>query len=177
VEAGAVLKRARLRRKMTQARLAPLVGVSESTLRMYELGLKTLPHDVANQAAATLGAPEICFAVCQQCPANWLLTYLPHVDRHPITQIHTVLEEAGEAVAAVQALDLRNKTGSQDLDGTERQAVEAAIDQLFDLVPLVAIAVSSWCRSYGLDMRALHRRHRRKLVARGYTGEGEEGVS
>lgn len=65
---GAVIRRKREEVKLTQKSLARRIGVSESSLRMYELGFKDAPHDVVRSAATSLQAPEICFAKCQECP-------------------------------------------------------------------------------------------------------------
>jgi len=165
ITAGDVLRRYRREARLTQAGVAGTIGVSESAERSYELG-DNMPADVADRAAHALGAPEITFALCDQCSANWLFAFLPGVDTHPAAQVLNVAEETREAGEAMARLDVRNPAAQ---DGPARQAVERTIDHLFDLVPAAAIAIASLCRTYGLDMRALHRRHRAKLQARGYT--------
>lgn len=166
---GTVIRKKREEAGLTQAALARRLGVSESTLRLYELGIKNVPHDVANVAAATLRAPEICLAKCGECPTNWLRVSLLDVDSHPNTEVIAVIQEAEEAVRAVQGLQLRNGHLNQD----QRPALERAIDQVLDLIPLAATAVSAWCRTYGLDMREMHEKHLRKLISRGYIKEEE----
>jgi len=166
VECGAVIKRKREEAGLTQPVLAGRLGITESTLRKYELGLSNVPHDVANLAAVTLRSPEICFAKCSECPTNWLSICLldERVDCHPNTEVLTVIQEAREAVEAVESLELRGPALTPD----QRKAVEQACDQVLDLVPLAAAAVASWCRAYGLNMKNVHERHLRKLVSRGY---------
>lgn len=165
---GTVIRKKREEAGLTQAALARRLGVSESTLRLYELGIKNVPHDVANVAAVALRSPEIVYAKCMECPANWLFSCLSGVDTHPVVEVQTAIEEAREAIEAVGALNLRNKSA---LSHEDRRAVEHAIDQLLDLVPMVAMAAASWCRTYGLDLKALHKRHVGKLASRGYLGE------
>ncbi len=170
MQVGAVLRAERERAGLTQKALAKRVGCSESALRMYELGFKNVPHDVCNTAAVALSAPEVCFAKCSECPANWLSVCPLDADQHPSTEILRVLEEAEEAVEAVQAL-ARRRQGS-----VQREAVERACDQVMDLVPLAAAAVASWCQAYGLSMRDVHRKHRKKLETRGYLRKEREAA-
>lgn len=160
---GAVIRRKREEVKLTQKSLARRIGVSESSLRMYELGFKDAPHDVVRSAATSLQAPEICFAKCQECPTNWLSICLLDTDNHPSERILRMLEEAHEAIEAVQMLAKR------PLGKVQREIVERACDQVLDLVPMAAAAVMSWSRHYGINMRDMHEKHLRKLVDRGYT--------
>ena len=150
MNAGAVIKEKREQAGLTQKDLARRIGVCESTLRMYELGLKTTPHDVANVAAVALRAPEICFAKCSECPTNWLSICLLDADQHPSTEVLQVLREAQEAIESVEAL------AAKPLGKAQRQLVERACDQVLDLVPLAAASVASWCRAYGLSMKDAH---------------------
>ncbi|NPV72128.1 MAG: helix-turn-helix transcriptional regulator, partial [Firmicutes bacterium] len=159
---GAVIRAKREETGLTQAVLARRIGVSESTLRMYELGLKAVPHDVCNQAAVALRSPEVCLAKCSECPTNWLSICLLDTDQHPSTEILRVLEEAEEAIEAVEVL------AEKPLGRVQREVVERACDQVLDLVPLAAATVASWCRAYGLNMRDIHERHLKKLINRGY---------
>lgn len=159
---GAVIREKREEAGLTQKDLARRVGVSESTLRMYELGLKEVPVDVANTAAVALRSPEICFAKCSSCPTNWLSVCLLDTDQHPAEEVLRVLQEAQEAIQAVQVI------AAKPLGKVQRDLVERACDQVLDLVPLAAAAVASWCRAYGLNMRDVHEKHLRKLVSRGY---------
>lgn len=165
---GAVIRAKREETGLTQAVLARRIGVSESTLRMYETGYKPVPHDVANVAAVALRSPEITFAKCSECPTNWLSICLLDTDQHPSTEILRVLEEAKEAIEAVQVL------AEKPLGRVQREVVERACDQVLDLVPLAAAAVASWCRHYGLNMREIHERHLKKLISRGYVRREEE---
>lgn len=163
---GAVIKAKREEMGWTQARLSKAVGTHESTLRMCELELRPTPHDVAARAGKVLREPDIPLAKCAECSCNWFLSSLDGVDTHPVVEIQAVLTEAAEAIEAVKALDLRNK---RTLSPAELPALERAIDQVFDLIPLAVTAIASWCRTYGLDMEELHKRHQRKLEMRGYT--------
>jgi len=172
VTPGDILRRFRRDAHLTQVGVAGKIGVSESAERSYENGTN-LPQDVADRAAHALGAPEICFATCDQCSANWLFSFLDGVDTHPAAQVLNVAEETREVGQAMAALDVRNQAGAS---GVDRQAAERVIDHLFDLVPAAAIAIAALCRTYGLDMRALHRHHRQKLTARGYTRSRIEEV-
>ena len=165
MQAGAVIRQKREERGWTQKDLARRVGVNESTLRMYELELKSTPHDVANTAATVLSSPEVCFAKCSECPTNWLSVCLLDADQHPAEEVLRVLEEVAEAVDAVQAMATKPSGKAQ------RQVVERACDQVLDLVPLAAAAVASWCRTYGINMRDVHHTHFKKLVSRGYVTE------
>lgn len=169
VNVGAVIRQKREEVGLTQAVLARRVGVSESTLRMYELGLKNVPNEVVNQTALALMSPEICLAKCYTCPANWLSICLldERVDCHPNTEVLAVIQEAREAVEAVERLELRGPELAPD----QRRALEDACDQVLDLVPLTAAAVASWCRAYGLNMRSVHKKHLEKLISRGYVKE------
>ncbi|HHV79059.1 MAG TPA: helix-turn-helix transcriptional regulator [Firmicutes bacterium] len=162
MQVGAVIRQKREEANLTQATLARRIGVSESTLRMYELGLKQVPHDVANMAAVALRAPEVCFAKCSECPTNWLSVCLLDTDQHPAEEVLQVLQEAQEAIEAVRAMAVKPHGKVQ------RELVERACDQVLDLVPLAAAAVASWCRAYGISMREVHDRHMKKLVSRGY---------
>ncbi len=163
---GAVIRQKREESNLTQKELGRKVGVSESTLRMYELGAKRVPHDLVSATATVLKSPEICYAKCQECPVNWLSICTLAGDKHPSTEILKIFQETREAMEAVKAL--AQGVGSN----TQRPAVERACDQVLDLVPLAAAAVSSWCRAYGLDMREVQRRHREKLETRGYLRKG-----
>ncbi|MGB9866741.1 MAG: helix-turn-helix domain-containing protein [Bacillota bacterium] len=167
---GAVIRQKREEAKLTQAALARRIGVSESTLRMYELGLKQVPHDVANVAAVALRAPEICFAKCMECPTNWLGICLLSTDQHASTEVLRVLQEAKEAIKAVEELAAR------PLEKIPVDVVERACDQVLDLVPLAAAAVASWCRTFGLNMKAVHEKHHTKLVSRGYVRKEAEAA-
>ncbi len=164
---GAVLKQKREARDLTQPRLAAAIGVTEGTLRKYELQLTRIPHDVANLAAHALNAPEIALAICEGCPCNWWSLANILGDTHQSAEVLAVIQEAGEAIQAVQAMVAGRAAA------VRREAVERACDQVLDLVPLAAAAVASWCRAYGIDMRAISRRHRAKLVNRGYISDGE----
>lgn len=169
---GAVIKQKREEARLTQPALAKKLGITESTLRKYELGLANVPHDVADRASVILKAPEIAFAKCSECPSNWLNVCVLNVDSHPNTEILTIIQEAKEAVEAVQRLELRNGSLSPE----QREALERACDQVFDLIPLAATSIASWCRTFGLDMKRLKERHMRKLQARGYLQRGEEAA-
>jgi transcriptional regulator with XRE-family HTH domain len=165
MNAGAVIRAKREEAGLTQKVLARRIGTSESALRMYELGLKNTPHDVANVAAVALRSPEICFAKCSECPTNWLSICLLTTDQHPSTEVLQVLHEAQEAVEAVEAI------ARKPLGKVQRELVERACDQVLDLVPLAAASVASWCRAYGINMKDVHEKHLRKLVSRGYVKE------
>lgn len=164
---GAVIRKKREERNLTQKSLARRIGLSESSLRMYELGFKDTPHDVVRSAATSLQAPEICFAKCQECPVNWLSVCIVKGDTHPAEQILRVLEEAREAIQAVERMASRLTARAQI------EVVQHACDQVLDLVPLAATAITAWTRAFGIDAREVSTRHRNKLVARDYLGSKE----
>jgi len=167
---GAVIRKKREERRLTQKSLARQIGVSESSLRMYELGLKDVPHDVVRSAATSLQAPEICFAKCQECPVNWLSVCVIEGDIHPAEQILRVLEEAGEAIEAVQRM------ASKPTNQAQMETVQRACDQVMDLVPLAATAITAWTKAFGIDARDASIKHRRKLVTRGYLQRKEDAA-
>ena len=162
MNAGAVIRQKREGKGWTQKELSRLIGVHESTLRMYELELKDAPHDVCNVAAVALEAPEVCFAKCSECPCNWLNVCVLDGDQHPAEEILRALEETQEAIEAVTAL-AATATGK-----APRAIVERACDQMLDLATLVAAAVASWCKAHGLRMDEASCKHQSKLVAKGH---------
>jgi transcriptional regulator with XRE-family HTH domain len=169
-----VLRAERERRNLTQAQLSKSSYMHEATLRCYELGVRDIPANSAARMAKVLRSPRFAMTHCHQCSANLFIPpYLDQVDHHPLAALDAVLSEAKEAAAAVESLRLRNKTSPADLTPDERRQVERAADQLLDLIPAVAMAVSSWAETFGIDCWALVERNHGKLVARGYT-QGEE---
>ncbi len=159
---GAVIREKRQAARLTQPALARRAGLSESLLRCIETGNKNASPDIASAIASALHAPEVCFARCQDCPSNWLSVVVLSDDQHPDREILVALRETREVIEAVQGLaDVR--PGRADT-----RLVERACDQMLDLVPLTAAAVTAWCREYGLDMRQVARKHRAKLEQRGH---------
>jgi transcriptional regulator with XRE-family HTH domain len=168
-----VLRMERERRNLTQAQLAKRSYMHEATLRCYELGVRDIPADSAERIAKALQSPRFALSHCNNCSANLFIPpYLDQVDHHPLAVLDAVLSEAKEAVAAIEALRLRNKTRPADLTPDDRRQVERAADQLLDLIPAVAMAVSSWAETFGLDCWALVARNHGKLANRGYVEGG-----
>ncbi|MDI6872507.1 MAG: helix-turn-helix transcriptional regulator [Bacillota bacterium] len=172
-----VLGQERERRHLTQAALGQAIFAHESTVRGYELGVRAIPDEVASRLARALRSPRLAVSHCHACPANLFIPpYLDQVDVHPLASLGAVIDEAREAVAAVESLHLRNKRRDADLSPDDRQALERAADQMLDLLPAVIMTVSALAEAYGFDPWAAVRRNHEKLARRGYTGEGREAA-
>ncbi|MDI6872564.1 MAG: helix-turn-helix transcriptional regulator [Bacillota bacterium] len=167
-----VLRSERELRRLTQEALARRVFVHVSTIKGYEAGVRAVPDEVAGRLAQALKSPRLAVTHCHNCPANLFIPpYLDQVDVHPLAALSAVMDEAREAVAAVEGLHLRNKLRDADLSPDDRQALERAVDQMLDLLPAVITTVAALGESYGVDPWAATRRNHEKLRRRGYTGE------
>jgi len=166
VTVGAVLRRERRERGLTQDGLGGRSGVSGSLVRGIEAEDRPLQPDLAARFARVLQAPEICFALCHECPANLLITLLdPNaVDLHPMAERANISEELGEALKANEALDLLNK---RTLEGSDRAAAERLLGQMLDVVVAVLMDLSVMSSEFGFDPFAVLADHRRKLRMRG----------
>lgn len=173
-----VLRSERERKRLTQDALAHRVFVHVSTIKGYEAGIRDVPNEVAGRLAQALNSPRLAVSYCHACPANLFVPpFLDQVDVHPLAALGAVIDEAREAVAAVESLHLRNKRRDADLSPDDRQALERAADQMLDLLPAVIMTVSALSETYGLDPWSAVRRNHEKLCRRGYADRGEEDAA
>ncbi|MDI6872492.1 MAG: helix-turn-helix transcriptional regulator [Bacillota bacterium] len=171
------LREVRLKRGVTQGAVARMGYVSEPMIQAVEAGRKRLTPDVLRRIAHGLRSPRLAVTYCRACPANLFIPpYLDQVDTHPLAALGAVMDEAREALAAVESLHLRNKRRDADLSPDDRQSLERAVDQVLDLIPAVVMTIAALAEVYGLDPWAAVKRNHEKLGRRGYC-EREEGAA
>ncbi|MDI6871915.1 MAG: helix-turn-helix transcriptional regulator [Bacillota bacterium] len=170
------LREVRLERGVTQGAVARMGYVSEPMIQAVEAGRKRLTPDVLGRIARSLRCPELAVAYCRECPANLFIPpWLNRVDQHPLTVLSATVEEAQEALSAIEALHLRNKLAAADISPDDRRRLERAIDQTLDLRAACIMTAAVTCRRFGLDLWALVGRNDEKVRSR-YTKEGREAA-
>ena len=175
---GEIMQEERERRGVSQKELARVVGVDRSMISHYELGRRTIPHDVLCSSVRALGSNKLRIQACFECQINLLtMPYLDKVDMHPMTVITVLIEELQEASEALLALKLANKRSADDLTAQDHQAMAHAGEQVVDLLAGINTLLGGWQEWYGFDVDRQAVDGYEKLFTKGYATRQEYGTS
>lgn len=166
---GSVLREERIRAQLSQGELARMLRVSPSALSAYEREERAIPRDIVMAAVRCLNSPRLGITMCHQCPANIMRwPWLDLVDRHPVVVRDKLIEELREAAEALEAVCLINRRRAEDLTTNDRKALDAAVEQLADVLPAAMMGLAVIAEVYGYDLGAVSRRLNEKLTGRRY---------
>lgn len=173
---GQLLRREREAAGKSLRAMAAACGVSPSGLSKHERN-GTCPDDVFDRAAEFLGSPLMRLQACTSCRVGFFqgVPALDQVDLHPIAVQDKLIEELDEGVRALRDLHLVNKLGPEDLTAEERKQMAAAADQVFDLIPAIALDLAVLAQRFDLDLGGVRERYRRKAFGRGYWSASSDG--
>ena len=159
---------------LTQQQLAHRTNVDRSLIAKVVAGGRTATPEFVAAAVRATGDLSLAYQMCASCPVG-ILKSLPlnpdAVDFHPVTVACKLAEELREAQAALQALNLVNKRQAADLDATDRERLERALQELWDLIPGLQTFVQVCHERYDINPWEMRRTHEAKLKARKYAAK------
>lgn len=153
-----VMEAIRRERRMTQAKMAAKLHMSLRTYKDYVYGAREMSPSMQNQAATTLRSPHLALLVLAGFD-NPFSPLVLDVDDHPARQLCVSLGELREAEESILQINPCNASKSD---------YGRLIDQHFDLIHLLPIAISAWCAESGQDLWDCRTFNTRKVTSRGY---------
>ncbi len=157
----------RRERRLTQARMAARVGLSERQYRAHVAGQYEMRPADQNRVAHELRSPLLATLVLAQFEDNPFAPVPLEVDDHPAQALFAAISEIQEARDAVGVLNPCKP---------DREAIVHAIDQLFDILHLLPVVCASWATAYRIDLWALRARNVAKLRERGYLAQERDAA-
>jgi len=156
-------------RKMSQVQLAAKIGVDPSTVSKYFSGDIVISPEVLRRITNALGSLRL-----RQMYANIVQVgiapqeYLGNVDLTPAVVQFSLMEELGEALAALKGVRLINRRAPGSLPRDIQELLKYAIDQLLDVKAGVEHFLITCRDTYGIDPDQCLVRWSQKVRGRGY---------
>lgn len=166
---GDVIREAREFRGLTQVAVGQIGCVSNKTISAIECGRRPVGLDVLGRLADTFDYPRFYMEAAEEVTGGvYSTTWLDGecVDLHRTSVWAKTCEELEEAYEWMKQVDVINNPSK--VSEEQRQKIEEALIQALDARTAIDHCVAVLCTSYGLSIKEMFDKHRKKLESRGY---------
>lgn len=162
------IKEVREGMNLTQTALGSMIDYSAKMVSAMETGRRKIPLEAKIKLAQL--SPRLAIEVCSECPANHFNTdWLDgDVDLNTVVITMKMIEESSEFTDCLQSLNLINKHRPEQLEGDEKERIEATIMEFMDLNLGGRVWVTVMAQKFGINLEELKKKHRDKLIRSGY---------
>lgn len=153
---------------LTHERIAKITHYSRQSVTAWANGRRRLPRDAGEKLAEL--SPRLALELAAADPVNIFLTgWLDgDVDLSALATTAKIAEELMEAAEILRGLRLVNKTRPEHLTAEDVARLDAAEQELLDLMTGIPVWLVKLAETYGRNLHQSILRHRRKLVERRY---------
>ncbi|MBP0725566.1 helix-turn-helix domain-containing protein [Bacillus sp. RG28] len=165
---GRELAKARVKKELTQQELSEELLVSRESVAKYEKDKRTVPNDIKKRSMETLDDPWLAMQIAREDANGAWVPVLDGeaVDLHRTTVQHKTIEEAKEAIEAIQKISSLKKPGF--LKDEEIQEIEKSLLEAIDAIIALNHYVAVYCDEYNFSWSTMWKKQYMKLKSNGY---------